>query len=176
MDNIIGSYTSATTTENGYGAHLQREYPKTENYTHGDVERQKRQMGDPEQDICDENCTMGQWGAEKYTSSLTGPDGHVRRQYDYIAINEKYMGAVRTARGNSSCHAIVSKNRNRVQKMQLYYIRFNIYKTPIPMGTGGILKYDLQELRLRPGKLTKFYQDPELRAHAMDTRARIYHP
>ena len=50
--------------------------------------------------------------------------------------------------------------------MQLYYIESAKYKVPSPAETGATLKYDIQELRLKPGKLTKRYEDREAEENA----------
>ena len=51
--------------------------------------------------------------------------------------------------------------QRRVQTMQLYYNTAKKYKTPTPKDTGGDLQYDIRELRLRPEKLTNWYQEEE---------------
>ena len=54
----------------------------------------------------------------------------------------------------------MKKNQpHRVQTMQLYYNAAKKYKKPIHADTGTRLKYDIKELRLHPGKLTKAFQE-----------------
>ena len=84
------------------------------------------------------------------------------RQIDYIAINAKYRNTARKAHSNIYWHANMSQNQqHRAQAMQLYYNAAKKYKTPTPPNTGIALKYDIRELRLRPEKLTKWYQEQE---------------
>ena len=48
--------------------------------------------------------------------------------------------------------------------MQLYYNASKIYRTPTPADKGQLLKCDIRELRIRPGKLTNRYQEQEQEA------------
>ena len=50
--------------------------------------------------------------------------------------------------------------------MQLYYYSAKKYKTPTPEDTGATPKYDIRELRIRPEKLAKRYQDQDKEANA----------
>ena len=45
--------------------------------------------------------------------------------------------------------------------MKLYYNAAKKDKKPIPSETGARLKYDIEELRIRPEKLTKGWQEYE---------------
>ena len=96
---------------------------------------------------------------DKYITTWTSPSGAERRQFDYIIIDAKYRNKSRTAQSNTHWHANMNKNQQRrVQKTQLRYIESEKYKTPIPEETGAKLKYDIRELRIRPGNLTKRHQ------------------
>ena len=53
--------------------------------------------------------------------------------------------------------------------MQLYYTDAKKYKEPTPSGKWRKLKYDIRELRLRPGKLTKWYLEQEQEAERTRT-------
>ena len=127
--------------------------PKRGNKTHGKHKQQ-------------ENMTRGRWGNEmraKYRTTWAIPGGETRRQVDYIAINEKYRNTARKAHSNIYWRANMNQNQqHRSQTMQRYYNAAKKYKTPTPPDTlGGELKYDIRELRLRPEKLAKWYQEQE---------------
>ena len=99
---------------------------------------------------------------DKYLETWTSPEGKTRRHLDYIAINAKYRDTARKSNSNIYGRASMRQNRQRrVQTMQLYYNASKPYKTPTPQDTGGELKYDIRELRLRPENLTKWYQEQE---------------
>ena len=51
--------------------------------------------------------------------------------------------------------------QHRVQKMQLYYIAAKKCKNPTPEEAGARLNYGIQDIRLRPGKMQKRYQEQE---------------
>ena len=53
------------------------------------------------------------------------------------------------------------EHQRRAQPMQLYYSAAKNYKKPITSETGARLRYDIQELRIRPGNMTKWYKDRE---------------
>ena len=79
-----------------------------------------------------------------------------RRQIDYITINAKYRKAVRTSHRNTNWPANMHhRQQQSVQTMQLYYNAAKKYTTPIPPVTGGMFKYEIRKLRIRPEKLTK---------------------
>ena len=59
---------------------------------------------------------------------------------------------------------IKQNQQRRVQTTQLYYNAAEKYKHPIPADTGTRLKYDIRELRLRPERLTKAFQEQEQEA------------
>ena len=105
------------------------------------------------------------WGREisgKHLTACEIPGGEVRRQIDYAVINAKFRNKERTAQINKHCHANTNQNQNhhrRVRKMQSCDNAAKKYKAPTPSETGKTLKYDIQELRLHPGKLTNRYQD-----------------
>ena len=106
---------------------------------------------------------MGHWGQEnrdKYTTTWTIPDGNIRRQIDYIMINNMRRNMTK-AQINIYWHANMNQNQqHRSQTMQIYNAAKK-YKHPIPAETGARLKYDIKELRLRPEKLTKSYHAQE---------------
>ena len=90
---------------------------------------------------------------ERYMATRTSPDGNIREQIDYIAINAKYRNMTRRAQSNIYWRANVNQNQHyRVQTIQIYYNAAEKYKHPIPAETRTRLKYDVNELRLRPGK------------------------
>ena len=51
--------------------------------------------------------------------------------------------------------------QRRLQTAQRYYKAAEKYKNPMPEETWERLKYDIRELRLRPGKLAKRYKEKE---------------
>ena len=99
---------------------------------------------------------------DKYLTHGQDRVGETRRQIGYIAINAKYRGSARTSQINIQWHANMGKNqKRRLQKMRLYCDASGKYETPNPSNTGEMLKYDIRELRIRLGKLTKWYQEQE---------------
>ena len=59
-------------------------------------------------------------------------------------------------------HGNMKQNQqHRVQTMHIYYNSAKKYKQPIPADTGTRLKYDIRELRLRPERMTKLFQEQE---------------
>ena len=63
---------------------------------------------------------------------------------------------MKQAQSNIYRHGNMSQNKQRrVQTMKRYYNAAGEYKQPIPAETGARLKYDIKELRPRPGKLTQ---------------------
>ena len=99
---------------------------------------------------------------DKYLTTWTSPGGKTRRQIGFITINAKYRNTAQKAHIGIYCHANVNQNQQRrVQTMQLYYNAAKKYKTPTPPDDGRVIKYDLRELRLRPEKRAKGYQEQE---------------
>ena len=99
---------------------------------------------------------------DKYLTTWKIPGGETSRQIGYIFINSKYRDTARTAQNNAHWLANMGQNQQRrVQKMQLYYNAAQKYKISTPSDTGKMLKYDIRELRIRPGKLTQWYQEQE---------------
>ena len=111
-----------------------------------------------------ENMTKERWGEEardKYLTTWTSQGGETRRHIDYISINAKYRNTARKAHRNIYRRANMNQNqKHRVQTTQLYNASKK-YKPPTPQDTGRVLKYDLRELRPRPEKLNKWYQEQE---------------
>ena len=111
--NIIGPYTTATTTETGNGAQIQIIYRKQEN-THGDVGGNQglKEEANPEKEIWDGNCT-GARGEEKIHNNMDEAGWEIRRRIDYITISEKYRNAARTASNNPSWHADMNQGQQK---------------------------------------------------------------
>ena len=92
----------------------------------------------------------------KYLTTWASPDGMSRRKIDYVAANAKYRSTSRTEQSDENWRAGVNRNRKRqVQTMQIYYNAAQKYKGTIPDETGAKLKYDIREIRIGPGRLTK---------------------
>ena len=93
-------------------------------------------------------------------TTWTSPNGNIRGEIDYITINAKHRNMARKAPINVHWHGNMHQNKHhRAQTMQLCYNAAKKYKRPIPAETGKRLKYDIDELRLRPEKLTNAFQD-----------------
>ena len=135
--------------------------PKTADDANDNMEKPKTSRTDKWKQK-QKNETKENWGKEtggKYMTTWTSPDGNIRRQIDYIAINAKHRNVAKTAQINIYWHGNMDQNQqHRVQTMQLYYSAAKKYKKPIPTVTGTRIKYDLKELREHPEKLTESYK------------------
>ena len=90
-------------------------------------------------------------------TTWTSPDNKTARQIDYIMINHKYRNAIRKAyivpgwRSNMG-----QQQQHGVPKMEICLRLMRKYKTKIPQETGTTIKYDIQELRKDPQKITRW--------------------
>ena len=136
--------------------------PKTSDDTNGTMEKNQKQReqinGNNRRTTKLRRIGKEKWG--KYMTTWTSPDGNIRRHIDYITTNAKHRNMAKTAQSNIYWHGNMNQNQqHRVQTMQHYYNAAEKYKKHIPAATGTRLKYDIKELRLRPKKLTKSFQE-----------------
>ena len=161
---IIGPYTGEARAEKGNGTHLQRirrkQMIQMTTWKKPKIARKGRWKHQQKGDMAKED-----WKKEmhdKYATTWTSPDGKTRRRINYIAINAKCRNTERQAPRNIYRHADMKQNpHRRVQMMQLYYNASKKYKKPTPDETGARLKYDMREIRRRPEKPQKRYQEQE---------------
>ena len=160
----------------GNGKQLQRIYQKTTDGADGEVgEAEKLQTGPAETPETEKDMAKERWQKEiqdNYAAKWTTPDGNARRQIDYVANNAKYRKAERKAQrtiyGNSN---MGGNQQHRVQTIHLFYNSANQYRKPTPEESVVRLKYGIQELRLRPANLTKWYQSHETNEKKKEIKA-----